>query len=160
MMDRRDAIRHMAFTGISALFLSRSAFSQSGEQAQQNPWPTDALLGPGTLRDLIAGGDAPAIFCVGFPSLFREKHIPGAKLAGPTSKPEGIRELLRMAKAVNGSQIVLYCGCCPLKDCPNIRPAYEALAKHKMQGVQVLNLPHNFHTDWVAKGYPVQSDAS
>jgi len=44
-----------------------------------------------------------------------------------------------------------------MKDCPNIRPAYRTLKSMGFERLMVLNLPSNFHTDWVAKGYPVEA---
>jgi hypothetical protein len=42
-----------------------------------------------------------------------------------------------------------------MKDCPNIRPAYRALGELGFNNLRVLDLPMNFHTDWVLRGYPV-----
>ena len=52
--------------------------------------------------------------------------------------------------------VVVYCGCCPMGDCPNIRPAYQALREMGFKTVKVLNLPTNFTQDWQMKGYPVE----
>jgi hypothetical protein len=79
-------------------------------------------------------------------------------LAGPANKPEGITALRAAVKTLpHNSEIVIYCGCCPMKDCPNIRPAYRALKEMGFNHLRVLNLPTNFHTDWAAKGYPVET---
>jgi hypothetical protein len=88
--------------------------------------------------------------------LYRQKHIPHAIFAGPGNKPEGVAAL-RMAvnKLPPSAEIVIYCGCCPMKDCPNIRPAYRNVKELGFDGVRVLDLQTNFHTDWVAKGYPI-----
>jgi hypothetical protein len=52
--------------------------------------------------------------------------------------------------------IVIYCGCCPWSDCPNVRPAYEALHSLGFTKLKVLYIPDNLGTDWVSKGYPVE----
>jgi hypothetical protein len=52
------------------------------------------------------------------------------------------------------ADIVLYCGCCPMVKCPNIRPAYRALREMGFQHVRVLNIATNMHEDWFGKGYP------
>jgi rhodanese-related sulfurtransferase len=98
----------------------------------------------------------PAIFQVGPNMLFRSKHIPSAVYAGPASKPEGL-EMLKAAVAdlPHDREIVLYCGCCPLERCPNIRPAFELLRQMGFTRVKVLHLPENFKTDWIDKGYPI-----
>jgi hypothetical protein len=88
--------------------------------------------------------------------LYRQKHIPRAILAGPASKAEGIANLhTAVARVPKSDAIVIYCGCCPMKDCPNIRPAYRTLRELGFKNVRVLDLPTNFHADWVLKGYSV-----
>ena len=112
---------------------------------------------PQELAKVMSSGSAvPHIYCVAFPVLYRGKHISGAVLAGPGNKAEGIAELRKAASDLpKTAGIVIYCGCCPMKDCPNIRPAYRTLKELGFENVRVLALPTNFHTDWVAKGYPV-----
>jgi hypothetical protein len=41
--------------------------------------------------------------------------------------------------------------------CPNLRPAFSLLTGLGYKKVRVLNLPANFRTDWIEKGYPVES---
>jgi hypothetical protein len=97
------------------------------------------------------------IFYVGPNVLFRSKHIPGAVFAGPGQKPEGIALLKEaVAKLPRDREIVIYCGCCPWDHCPNMTPAFEALRAMGFTKVRGLNLPDNFKTDWIDKGYPVE----
>ena len=53
--------------------------------------------------------------------------------------------------------IVIYCGCCPFKDCPNIRPAFSLLNSMKFTNHKLLNLPLNLKTDWINHGYPMSN---
>lgn len=53
-------------------------------------------------------------------------------------------------------EIVLYCGCCPWRDCPNIRPAFRVFRELGFTRVKVLYLPASFAQDWVEKGFPVE----
>lgn len=142
---------------IAALFTVGLCLCQQGP----DPWPASALLDPGTLAQVLQskGGKQPHIISVVFPVLYRARHITNSTFAGPGSKPEGV-ELLK--KAVAGldkdADIVLYCGCCPMKDhCPNIRPAFRVLADLGYKHVRVLDIPTNLKTDWTDKGYPVES---
>ena len=113
---------------------------------------------PDTLAKLVRDGKQPPIICAGFPVLYRQKHIAHAVLAGPTSKPEGIAQLKEaVARMPKDSEVVIYCGCCPMVQCPNLRPAFSLLKNMGYKKVRVLNLPANFHTDWADKGYPVES---
>jgi thiosulfate/3-mercaptopyruvate sulfurtransferase len=121
--------------------------------AASDPWSARNLMQP---ADLVAMKSQPAIFYVGFPVLYRAAHLPGAVLAGPCSKPEGLKLLTKALRPLpRNREIVLYCGCCPFQKCPNIRPAYQAAASLGFSHVRVLVIETNLHTDWIAKGYPV-----
>lgn len=123
--------------------------------AASNPWSASDLLTPKELAD--SRGDKPLIVYVGFPSLYRAAHIPGAVMQGPASKPDGLEKLKQFARELpKDREIVLYCGCCPFAQCPNIRPAYSALHDMGFKDTKVLVIEHNFHTDWIAKGYPAE----
>jgi thiosulfate/3-mercaptopyruvate sulfurtransferase len=118
-----------------------------------DPWTSGDVVAPGALaKDL----KTPLVIHVGFDVLYRAVHIAGTPYAGPTSKPEGIAEL---KKAVAGQpydrDIVLYCGCCPMDKCPNLRPAFSALHAMGFTHVRVLSIPENLKVDWTDKGYPV-----
>lgn len=130
---------------------------------QSNPWSKDELMEPATLARLLAtpgNHTAPVVLCVAFPFLYRQRHITNSRFAGPTSKPEGITALKSAVSALpKDSHIVVYCGCCPMVRCPNIRPAYQTLKDLGLQNIHVLDLPTNFHTDWTAKRYPVEPPA-
>ncbi|MBV9772192.1 MAG: rhodanese-like domain-containing protein, partial [Bryobacterales bacterium] len=90
--------------------------------------------------------------------LYRGKHIVHAINAGPTSKPEGIEALKKaVARLPKDADLVIYCGCCPMVKCPNIRPAYRTLQGLGFTHLRVLSLPTNLHTDWVSKDYPSES---
>jgi thiosulfate/3-mercaptopyruvate sulfurtransferase len=121
-------------------------------QTSSDPWPARALLEP---ADLVSAKPQPAIFYVGFPVLYRAARIEGATLAGPGSKPEGLKLLAKALRPLpRDREVVLYCGCCPFEKCPNIRPAYRAAAGLGFSHIRVLVLKTNLHTDWIAKGYP------
>jgi thiosulfate/3-mercaptopyruvate sulfurtransferase len=120
----------------------------------------DALVQPKDLAaQLQAKGPKPSILYVGFAVMYRSKHIPGAAFAGPGSRDQGLDEL---KKATGGlprdRDIVIYCGCCPYEQCPNIKPAIALLKKMGFSRVRTLMIPTNFASDWVDHGYPVQAD--
>jgi thiosulfate/3-mercaptopyruvate sulfurtransferase len=131
-------------------------------QELANPWPESAILDPGDLAGTLrSSGKKPAVISVAFPVLYRSKHIAGAVFAGPGNRPEGIEAL---KKAVVGmakdSDLVLYCGCCPMTRCPNIRPAYQALKEMGFTRVRVLGIPTNMSADWYEKGYPSEAGSA
>ena len=130
------------------------------QSASTEPWPKADLISASDLAaKLKTAHDGPVVLFVGFPVLYRGKHIPHAMMAGPASKPEGLELLKRgVLKLAKDDEIVIYCGCCPFGKCPNVRPAYRELKKLGFERVRVLEIPENFHTDWVAKGFPAESE--
>lgn len=118
-----------------------------------------ALIQPSELAtQLAAKGSHPAIFQVGPNVLYRGKHIPGAVYAGPGSRQEGL-DLLKQAvnKLPRETEIVLYCGCCPWGNCPNVKPAMALLKEMGFTHAKAMYLESNFAKDWTEKGYPVES---
>lgn len=128
------------------------------DNAPADPWAKGELLEPTELAKILkSSSQHPTIICVAYPVLYRGRHIVHAKFAGPASKPEGIKALRELVGSLpKTSDIVIYCGCCPMDKCPNIRPAYQALKELGFSHVRVVDLPTNLHTDWSAKGYPVE----
>jgi hypothetical protein len=142
-------------TYAAAFFLAALCFSQQGS----DPWPKSDLLDPAALASTLRtpGGKLPKIICVAFPVLYRNKHISHAVFAGPGGRPEGIEMLKKeVATLDKNSEIVLYCGCCPMDKCPNLRPAYRAVKELGFTKVRALNIQENMHTDWYTKDYPAE----
>ena len=117
-----------------------------------------ALIQPNEVAaQLAAKGTHAAVFQVGPNVLYRGKHIPGAVYAGPGSRPEGL-ELLKQAvdKLARDREIILYCGCCPWGNCPNVKPAMEMLKQMGFTHAKAMYIETNFAKDWTDKGYPVE----
>jgi hypothetical protein len=75
---------------------------------------------------------------------------------GAASNAEGLEGLKKLVtKLARNQMIVIYCGCCPWDDCPNIRPAYQALKEMGFTNFKVLDIPNRMGDDWTAKGYPI-----
>jgi thiosulfate/3-mercaptopyruvate sulfurtransferase len=126
---------------------------------QTDPWRPNDLVDAATAAAKLKAkpADQRLILQVGFNALYRSTRLPGAKYAGPGSTAEGIASLEQQVKGVPTSRaILLYCGCCPMEKCPNIRPAFKKLHELGFTNVQVLKIPTNMHTDWVEPGYPVE----
>ncbi len=121
--------------------------------------PIGPLLAPsvlaGRLEDVRAG--KIAVLYVGPDELFDRGHVPGAKKLGSVDSEGGRRALAEaLARIPPGTEIVLYCGCCPVRSCPNVRPASAALRALARADAHVLDLPTRFADDWTAKGHPVE----
>jgi thiosulfate/3-mercaptopyruvate sulfurtransferase len=132
----------------------------SKPQAPPDPWAVSETVAPADLiKELRDPNPAnrPVVVCVGFRFLYDGGHVPGASFHGPASKDEGLADLKAWAQGLpKSSNVVLYCGCCPLARCPNLRPAFTALHDVGFARLRVLLLPTNFGTDWADKGYPVE----
>ena len=123
----------------------------------KTPWTQGDIISAEDLSKLISSsrGVKPVILQVGIEGLYREAHIPDAIFAGPADEPEGLDLLKSKVKGIARTrELVLYCGCCPWKDCPNIRPAFVALQQMGFKKVKLLNIPTDFHQDWINKGFP------
>jgi 3-mercaptopyruvate sulfurtransferase SseA len=141
---------------LCACSLSTAASPGSSASARE-PWAPSQLMAPEALVKELAGPKSkrPRVVCVGFEVLYRGAHIPGAEYAGPARQAPGAAELKQWAASTQkNTPIVVYCGCCPMKECPNVRPAFTMLRREGFTRVRVLDLPDSFAKDWVKKGYP------
>jgi len=146
------------FTLVTAIALA-GASSAPLPALPSDPWQSSQLMAPEDLAASLskAAADQPLVLYVGYPVLYQGGHIAGATFAGPGSRPDGLQKLSEEVKGLpRDRQIVLYCGCCPWKDCPNIRPAFRTLEDLGFKNVKVLYLPKNLLKDWISKGFPTQ----
>ncbi len=148
--------RHITTALLAILFLTGSLLAQ--EVSPSDPWNKSQVITTTELAQRLKENKQPKplLLNVGFRSLYVQGHIPGSHYLGPTARPEG-REALRsfVQKLPRDRQIVVYCGCCPWYECPNVRPAFSELKSMGFTKVKVLYIPDNFGRDWAAKGYPV-----
>jgi hypothetical protein len=121
-------------------------------------WKQSELIEPSALAKALDSTDSPYVVCVSDSVPYRSRHIAHAIFAGPGDKPEGI-ELLKAAASVFSKDeiIVIYCGCCPLNKCPNVRPAYTALKESGFRHVRVLDVMTDMESEWYRRGYPSES---
>jgi thiosulfate/3-mercaptopyruvate sulfurtransferase len=131
--------------------------AQTRSAAQDQPWTAESTVQPADLVRELASTDKPMVVYIGPAFLYRQGHVPGATMHGPASTPQGLSELKSWAESLpRSANLVIYCGCCPIADCPNLRPGFEALQAMGFTRLRVLILPTNFGTDWVGKGHPVE----
>ena len=125
-------------------------------QADSDPWTMDQTVQPADLaKELENSKTAPTVIYVGFQRLYSAGHIKGAVYHGTASNPEGLKEFTSWASALpRTTSLVIYCGCCPMERCPNVRPAFKTLQDLGFKKIRVLLLPNDFATDWAAKGLP------
>ena len=118
------------------------------------PWTIAQLLAPAELAARLhdtAAHAAPAVFNMG-----PAGRIRGAVEVGPAQEDINLAGLAaHLSELPKTAEVVVYCGCCPFKDCPNIRPAMQLLAAKGFTNRYLLNLPQNLKVDWIEKGFPM-----
>jgi hypothetical protein len=117
--------------------------------------PSVDIVSPTALLAVLDRKPAPLVLHVGFRELYRGGHIPGSRYVGQAGNAKGLAQLkATLAKVDRKREVVLYCGCCPWSDCPNVEPAIKAVRAMGFQHARVLEIPTDFDTDWARKGYP------
>ena len=125
-------------------------------RADSDPWTKSQTVQTAELvKELGDTKTAPTVVFVGFKRLYNSGHIKGAQYHGTAGSEEGLKELTAWAAGIpRATNLVIYCGCCPMEKCPNIRPAFKALQGLGFKNLRVLLLPQDFVTDWAGKGLP------
>ncbi len=128
------------------LIFGLNAFSQNAFESAQ-------LIQPDVLAKKIADPEAkrPIILNVG-PKLNIKSALEIGTLSS-ASKQEKLKTA--MANIDKKKEVVIYCGCCLLKECPNIPIALNYVQSLGYSNVKVLNLPKNLEEDWIDKKYPM-----
>lgn len=139
------------FVALAIALLSVMAFNKN----QTEPWTPDQLMQPEKLAAIMNDSTAvkPLIISIGPVDL-----IKGAIKTSPAKEKENLKEFKKLlSREDRKREIVIYCGCCPFKDCPNIRPAFSLLTEMKFTNHKLLNLPRNLKIDWINQGYPMNN---
>lgn len=126
--------------------------------AQSDPWSAAQTVQPNDLvKELADAKSAPTVLFVGFQRLFTAGHIKSAQYHGSGGNAEGLAQLKTWAASLpRTTNLVVYCGCCPMERCPNLRPAFSTLHEMGFTRLRVLILPTSFAADWADKGLPYE----
>ena len=161
IFSRRAAIRVALCACAAPAFAFGSRWSALAAALPLPPRPQAAIpaaniLEPAQLAALLsASGEKPVVICVGFKFLYDTAHIASSLFLGPAREADGLAALEKWAGAASrGRMVALYCGCCPWDKCPNIRPAYAAMAKQGFSRLRVVRIDQDFATDWDQRGFP------
>lgn len=132
-------------------FLQAQVLPSKGAGLQKNTWTGSQLMKPETLVKIIRAGQKLKIYNIGV-----VQNIKGAVNMGAASEKENLKKFAEVLKGIPANTaLVVYCGCCPMDKCPNIRPAFQLLNDLKFKNAKLLELPVNVKTDWIDKGYPL-----
>jgi thiosulfate/3-mercaptopyruvate sulfurtransferase len=168
METHNGTVKYLSLTLLltaSAFFLVQIIARGNGEPAPaprataafQTPWKDDQVIAVADLAKWITEKQHPVVLQVGVSGLYDGAHVPGAVYAGPAEEAAGLDNLRDKAKALARTRdVVIYCGCCPMKNCPNLKPAYTVLQGMGFKKIKILDIPHDFTGDWVNKGFPVE----
>lgn len=149
----KNILLKLSFT--VSLFTAITAFSYaqvSKSRFQTNPWKEDQLISAAALAGMISKKEDVKVYNIGV-----VQNIKGATNLGAASETENLNKLKEILKTTaKNKAIVIYCGCCPMDRCPNIRPAFKAFVDQEFTNLRLLELPTNIKTDWIDHGYPVE----
>lgn len=128
-------------------------FMACAQSSGGEPWQPNQLMPPAQLASSIQlGKQVPLIISIGPGAI-----IKGSVDIGPGGDAVNIAKLKTLLQQQDKSKpVVIYCGCCPFRNCPNIRPAFALLNSMGFTKHQLLNLSTNIKVDWIDKGFPVQ----
>jgi hypothetical protein len=155
-MTTRPLLRLTSLVVLVAVAVALLLVSRISLRAASDPWTSSQTVQPADLlKELSDSKSAPTIVFVGFNRLYTAGHIKGAQNRGMAGNEVGLQELKAWATALpRSTRLVIYCGCCPMERCPNLRPAFAALRDLGFTKLCVLLLPTDFAADWAGKGYP------
>ncbi|MFF5380852.1 rhodanese-like domain-containing protein [Pedobacter suwonensis] len=137
---------------LASLFDSGITYAQRATTGLDSPWKNDQLMQTQKLASLISKNSKVTIFNIG-----SVQDIKSAVHVGAASEQASLDNLGRLAgKFPKSGQTVLYCGCCPMEKCPNIRPAFNLLKSRGFTNLYVLDIPTNLRKDWIDNGFPLQ----
>lgn len=158
---RRNAYPKTLIAAVGAVCLVMAmgsrTFTQAAEITAHDPWDKAQIVMPLDLARLMMApqGKKPLVVYVGFDFLYKSGHILGSQYVGTGRELKGIEALKKWGAGVaHDQEVIIYCGCCPFKDCPNIRPAFEALRRMGLTQLRVLYLEDGFAKNWLNMGYP------
>ena len=139
----------IAFLTVIFTNITGSLIAQTGE-----PWTSKDLLEPDALAIMLNNPKTqkPVIYNIGPLS-----NIKGAVFIGGVVKKDNLDKLSKALESIpKDKMVVIYCGCCPFRNCPNIRPAFNLLKEKGFKNPKLLNLKQNLKVDWTDLGYPME----
>jgi hypothetical protein len=154
-MNSRTLFRIATLLAIGVMASTISLLPIHHAQNSGDPWTkAESVEAPNLIKELNDPKTAPTVLFVGFQRLYTAGHIKGAQFHGTGGNPEALKELKAWAATLpKTTNLVIYCGCCPMEHCPNVRPRSQ-LREMGFSKLRVLMLPTSFAVNWTGKGYP------
>jgi len=136
---------------VLTIILMNLTGSLSGQTS--DPWTSKDLLEPDALAIMLGNQkeSKPVIYNIG-----PLANIKGAVTIGSTANKANLEKLSKaLTNIPKDKMVVIYCGCCPFRNCPNIRPAFNLIKERGYKNLKLLNLKQNLKVDWTEYGYPM-----
>jgi len=135
-------------------FILLNIFSHDSYGQSNEPWNTNQLIKTEDLAYRISHNEDLLIFSIG-----PDNIIKGSYDIGPGEEEENLRGLKKVLENVpKEKEVILYCGCCPFAQCPNIRPAFAVLKEMGFEKPRLLDIPQNIKVDWLDMNYPINDE--
>ncbi|HEV2425841.1 MAG TPA: rhodanese-like domain-containing protein [Terriglobia bacterium] len=153
-LNRRLGLIPMMLALAGMLFMGSKG---AAGQALPDPWTPAQVMTPEDLLQALSKPTKPVVIAVTFRQLYDRGHVPGALYFGPGQNPVTIAALKEWAaNQPKDEEIVIYCGCCPWPDCPNIKPPFALLKDLGFTRLRVVKIDTDFRRAWIEKKYPVE----
>ena len=138
---------------VPILLLIIISCGQNQNRQTLEPWSRSQLLEPKELSYKIeTGKNLPKVISIG-PGVVIKNSIG----IGECRYNENIERLRTLVSTYRkDKEIVLYCGCCPFENCPNIRPAFTLMNELGFKNHKLLNIKNNIKADWIDMGYQTE----
>ena len=165
-LARGPLARRLALSSLACLLLGAAGCAGGGSSSggsAAGTWGGATLIQPAELAAALTDSAAaePLLLHVGVRVLYRSGAIPGSRYVGPGSEKSGLDAMLAAVRdEPRDRDIVIYCGCCPAVNCPNMKPAFAAMRDAGFTNVKALMIEKDFDRDWVDHGYPTEKPGS
>jgi hypothetical protein len=158
MKNARSIKPGIALTVLISALIGSIGPERASAQAFPETWTEAQVMTPEQLLQELSAPIKPTVVAVTFKQLYEHAHVPGALYFGPGQSPVTIANLKQWAeRQPKDEEIVLYCGCCPWPDCPNIRSPFALLKDLGFTKLRVVKIETDFRRSWVEKKYPVET---
>lgn len=134
------------------LLIAVISFAFTFQDTPVDPWKPTQVIKPADLAKTINDPKAakPVIINVG-----PMGQIKGAVATGAAHE-DMAKFKTEIVKYKKDQEVVVYCGCCSMANCPNIRLAFDHMKTLGYTKPRVLEIQTGLTEDWSGKGYPMQ----
>ncbi len=135
-----------------AVFFMGSAF-QNPQDEKKFPWSPSEVIQPKQLADKINNEPSSSYVILNIGPV---EDIKNARNIGAVIDSKNLDKLKKQLNKISKDrEVIFYCGCCEMKNCPNIEPTYTVLKEMGFKKVKVLDINESLYMDWISHEYPM-----